>query len=43
MSFLIDVLPTGTVPIPCHLHVPVSDNVEPMFVSWFVQKCLDSD
>ena len=43
MKFMIDVYPDGPASIPCHLTVDLDDNVDPMFASWFVQKCDDSD
>ncbi|EPE02928.1 hypothetical protein F503_08805 [Ophiostoma piceae UAMH 11346] len=43
MKFMIDVYPDGPASIPCHLTVDLDDNVDPMFASWFVQQCDDSD
>ncbi|CAK7223974.1 hypothetical protein SCUCBS95973_005361 [Sporothrix curviconia] len=42
VDFTIDVFPDGQA-IPCHIKVDLDENVEPMFASWFVEKCENSD
>lgn len=42
MSFMIDVYPDGPASIPCHLSVDLDENVDPLFASWFVERCEDS-
>ncbi|CAK7202359.1 hypothetical protein SEUCBS139899_005082 [Sporothrix eucalyptigena] len=42
VNFMIDVLPDSQA-IPCDIKVDLDENVEPMFASWFVQKCENSD
>ncbi|CAK7269845.1 hypothetical protein SEPCBS119000_003779 [Sporothrix epigloea] len=42
VDFVIDVAPESQA-VPCHIRVDLDDNVEPMFASWFVEKCKNSD
>ncbi|CAK7211044.1 hypothetical protein SBRCBS47491_000984 [Sporothrix bragantina] len=42
VDFMIDVLPDGQA-IPCHIKVELDENVEPMFASWFLEKCENND
>lgn len=43
ISFLIDILPDGQEPIPCHVKVDLDESIEPMFASWFVEQCEEND
>ncbi|CAK7563056.1 MAG: hypothetical protein SEPTF4163_000913 [Sporothrix epigloea] len=41
VDLMIDVSPTQAV--PCHIRVGLDENVEPMFASWYAEKCQNSD